>query len=255
MLSSGLGCVIIVVGSASIAIAGLFATRRWLPWLVTHDDEGSKGVFFNMVGVLYAVLLAFVVVIVWGDFVDAGHTSQGEVTRLSNLARDAAGFPDETRDRLRERIATYAETVAGPEWETMADGDASPVAARAYERIWAEYYTLEPSGVKQEAFYGESIARLNELGENRRVRLLTSRATVPTPMWLLLLAGFVITIFWTYLFRTSTLATHVVGVGSVAALTGFVLYLIYALQHPFAGAVKISPEPFLEIARLYSGRT
>jgi hypothetical protein len=51
------------------------------------------------------------------------------------------------------------------------------------------------------------------------------------------------------------LATHVIAVGSIAALTGFVLFLIYALQHPFAGSVKISPDPFIEIARQYSGRT
>jgi hypothetical protein len=253
--STAVASVVIVVGSASVAIAGLFATLRWLPHLVTSDDEGTKGVFFNMVGVLYAVLLAFVVVIVWGDFVDAGQTSEVEVTRLSNLARDAAGFPDETRDELRDRIVTYAEAVAGPEWDSMAEGEPSPVAARAYEAIWAEYYALEPRGPREEAFYGESITRLNELGENRRIRLLTSTATVPTPMWLLLLGGFVITVGWTYLFKTGTVATHVIAVGSIAALTGFVLFLIYALQHPFAGSVQISPDPFLDIARQYSGRT
>lgn len=253
--NTALAGILIVLGSTGLALAGLFAVLRWAPQLVTIEDEGPKGIFFNMAGVLYAVLLAFVVVIVWSDFVDAGHTSQIEVTRISNLARDAAGFPEATRDRLRERLVTYAEAVAGPEWEAMADGESSPVAARAYEAIWEEYYRLKPAGAREEAFYGESVARLNELGENRRIRLLSSRATVPTPMWLLLLAGFVITIGWTYLFRTSTLATHVIAVGSIAALTGFVLFLIYALQHPFAGSVKISPDPFIEIARQYSGRT
>ena len=247
--------VVIVLGSAGVAIAGLFAVLRWLPQLVTDEDEGPKGIFFNMAGVLYAVLLAFVVVIVWSDFVDAGQTSHQEVTRISNLARDAAGFPPDTRDRLRERLTTYAEAVAGPEWETMARGESSPVAVRAYEAIWDEYYRLQPTNSREEAFYGESISRLNELGENRRIRLLSSRATVPTPMWLLLVAGFIITVGWTYLFKTATLATHIISVGSIATLTGFVLFLIYALQHPFTGSVQISPEPFLEIARQYSGRT
>jgi hypothetical protein len=244
--------VVIVLGSTVLAVGGLFAFLRWLPHLATSEDEGPKGIFFSMVGVLYAVLLAFVVVIVWSDFVDAGHTSQTEVTRLSNLARDAGRFPEETRDRVRQRLVVYAQAVAGPEWEAMGEGEASTVAARAYEAIWDEYYRLRPADDEQATFFGESVSRLNELGENRRLRLLQSRATVPTPMWLLLIAGFVITVGWTYLFSTARLATHVISAGSIAALTGFVLYLIYAMQHPFAGSVKISPEPFIEFAQQYA---
>ncbi len=244
--------IVIVLGSTALAIAGLFAFLRWFPQLATNEDEGPKGVFFSMVGVLYAVLLAFVVVIVWSDFVDAGHTSQTEVTRLSNLARDAGGFPPDVRDDMRERLVAYAEAVAGPEWESMGGGDASPVAAEAYEAVWAEYYAFEPATDEQATFFGESLGRLNELGENRRLRLLQSRATVPAPMWLLLIAGFVITVGWTYLFGTGRLATHVIAAGSIACLTGFVLYLIYALQHPFAGSVRISPEPFIEFARQWA---
>ena len=252
MTNSPLIGVLIVVGSTALAVGGLFAFLHWFPHLATSEDEGPKGIFFSMVGVLYAVLLAFVVVIVWSDFVDAGHTSQTEVTRLSNLARDAGAFPPETRDRMRSRLVAYAEAVAGPEWEAMSEGEASPEAADAYEAIWAEYYRFKPADDEQAAFLGESISRLNELGENRRLRLLQSRATVPTPMWLLLIAGFAITVGWTYLFGTAKVVTHVIAAGSIAALTGFVLYLIYAMQHPFAGSVKISPEPFIEFAQQFA---
>jgi hypothetical protein len=251
MANSPLIGVLIVLGCTVLAVGGLFVFLRWMPHLATDEDEGPKGIFFSMVGVLYAVLLAFVVVIVWSDFVDAGHTSQTEVTRLSNLARDAGAFPPETRDRVRARLVAYAQAVAGPEWESMGEGQASPVAADAYEDIWAEYYRLRPETDEQAAFLGESIGRLNELGENRRLRLLQSRASVPTPMWLLLIAGFVITVGWTYLFGTARLATHVIAAGSIAALTGFVLYLIFAMQHPFAGSVKISPRPFVEFVQQF----
>ena len=42
-----------------------------------------------------------------------------------------------------------------------------------------------------------------------------------------------------------------IAVGSIAALTGFVLFLIFALQHPFAGDVRISPDAFVEVAQTY----
>jgi hypothetical protein len=29
-------------------------------------------------------------------------------------------------------------------------------------------------------------------------------------------------------------------------VTGFVLFLVYALQHPFSGDISITPEPFVK---------
>lgn len=250
--STLLSALLIVGGCTALAVGGVIAVERWLPSVPSHDDEGVKGVFFSMVGVLYAVLLAFVVVLVWSDFVEAGHTSQVEVTRISNLARDAEAFPAADSARIRQRLVTYARAVAGPEWKTMAHGEASPVAQRAYQAIWSEYYRFTPSGDRENAFYTESVTRLNDLGESRRLRLLASRATVPAPMWLLLIIGFIFTLGFTYLFKMTTVLRHAIAVGSIGALTGFVLFLIFALQHPFAGDVKISPSPFVELAEQHA---
>ena len=243
---------LIVVGGTVVAVAGLFAVVRWMPGVRNREDEGAKGVFFSMVGVLYALLLAFVVVLVWGDFVDAGDNSLTEVARMRNLARDADAFPNAETVRIHQRLGTYARAVAGPEWATMANGNSSPVAERAYDEIWDEYYRIEPKTEREKAFYAESVARLNDLGESRRLRLLSSRSTVPALMWGLLAVGFVITIGWTYLFELRTMAMNAVAVGSVAALSAFVLFLIYALEHPFAGEVKISRQPYVEFARQYT---
>jgi ABC-type multidrug transport system fused ATPase/permease subunit len=247
-----IAALLIVGGSTALAVCGLLAVVRWMPSVRHEADEGAKGVFFSMVGVLYAVLLAFVVVLVWSDFVDAGTTSQQEVTRLSNLARGAAVFPEVDSFRIRARIVTYAREVAKSEWKTMAHGNASPTAQTAYQAIWSAYYGLKPQGDQENAWYSESVSRLNDLGEARRSRLLASKATVPAPMWLLLIIGFVVSIGWTYLFKMRRVTAHAVAVGSIAALTSFVLFLIFALQHPFAGDVKISPEPFTQIAEQYA---
>jgi hypothetical protein len=60
---------------------------------------------------------------------------------------------------------------------------------------------------------------------------------------LLLLLGFVVTIAFTYQLKMAHVAMHVLSVAAIAGLTGFVLFLIYWLQHPFARHVAISPRP------------
>jgi Protein of unknown function (DUF4239) len=246
--------VVIVLGSALAGVAGLMAVVRWVPEARRDGDNDVKGVFFGAVAVLYAVLLAFVVVSVWSDFSDAGKATQAEATRASALLRDATAFPADDRTRVRRRVLEYVQLVAEDEWKTLASGRPSPVAIRAYDALWSEYATLRPTGEQAETMYRESIARLNELGENRELRVIASRATVPTPMWILLIAGAVLCVTFAYLFRMESLATHAISVGAIAALVGFVLFLIFAMQRPYAGDVQISADPFRHVLADWQGR-
>jgi hypothetical protein len=246
--------VVIVVGSALVGVAGLLAVVRWLPMTRGQGDSDVKGVFFGGVAVLYAVLLAFVVVTVWADFADAGKATQAEATRASALLRDATAFRVEARRRIRRRLLDYVRVVVDDEWDTLASGRPSPAAIRAFDALWAEYASLRTRSRDAETMYDASISRLNELGENRELRVIASRATLPTPMWILLIAGFAVCIAFTYLFRMESLPTHAFAVGSLASLVGFVLFLIFALQHPFAGDVQISPEPFRHVLADWRGR-
>jgi Protein of unknown function (DUF4239) len=245
---------VIVVGSALAGIAGLMAVARWLP-RVRGGDSDIKGVFFGGVAVLYTVLLAFVVVTVWSDFSDAGKATQAEATRASALLRDATAFPDEVRRRVRRRVLEYVRVVVDDEWDTLASGRPSAAAIRAFDALWVEYANLRPRSQEAETMYRESISRLNELGENRELRVFASQETLPTPMWILLIAGFAVCIAFTYLFRMESLATQAIAIGAIASLVGFVLFLIFALQHPFAGDVQISADPFRHVLADWRGQS
>lgn len=253
MTGTALSGVLIVLGGTAASVLGLLCVARWRPQWRREQHNDVMGVFFSMVGVLYGILLAFVVVIVWGDFADAGGTTQTEVTRISNLARDAQAFPPGARERVEHRLIAYANAVATDEFKTMARGRSSPTTARAYEAVWNEYYRFKPRTDQARAFYDESLSRLNELGEARRERLLASDSKVPLPLWVLLIGGFVLTVGFTYLFKIDSLPKHAVAVGSVAALTAFVLFLVFALEHPFAGDVKISASPYTDLVAQWSG--
>jgi hypothetical protein len=195
-----------------------------------------------------------VVVTVWSDFADAGKATQAEATRASALLRDATSFPGDERQRVLRRVLDYVQIVADDEWRTLASGEASPAAIRAFDALWAEYATLRPRGQESRTMYRVSISRLDELGEYREVRVVASRATLPTPMWILLIAGSAVFLGFSYLFRMESLATHAVAVAAIASLVGFVLFLIFALQHPFAGDVQISAEPFRDVLADWHGR-
>jgi len=250
-----LAAIVVVVGSTVLGVAGLLVTLRVTPRSLRSEDTEVKAAFLSMVGVLYAILLAFVVVAVWSDFSDAAQTSQLEVTRLANLLRDAGPLPVADRVAVRRDVLTYTRRVVDDEWPTMAEGRESPAAAAAYRGIWSAHYRLRPTTEAQRAFYGEAVTRINDLGQNRRLRIISSRSTVSAPMWILLIAGFVASTVFTYLFDFSSRTIHVLSVATITGLTAFVLFLIYALQHPFAGSIAVSPAPYVELLQQWGPAT
>jgi ABC-type iron transport system FetAB permease component len=72
-------------------------------------------------------------------------------------------------------------------------------------------------------------------------RVSTSEASIPGELWVLLLGGGAVITAFTYLFGTRDLLIHAAAVALTAALMGFVMYLIFALEHPFVGALSVAP--------------
>lgn len=241
---------LIVVGTLAVAIAAVAPARR-IPRETLEDSQDAVSVMFSAVGVLYTVLLAFLVVLVWEQFNDAQDLTQQEATKISNLLRDAVVFPPPARDDIQGRLITYTRSVIDDEWETMAEGEASPVTGRAYRQVWAGYYDFHPRTDQEHDFYAESIGRLNDLGQNRRLRIISSTASIPWIMWVLLAGGGVVTLGYLYLFVIDNPVLQRLMIGSVAGLLAFILFLILALDHPFAGDVRVTPDAYEDIVDSY----
>ena len=90
--TSALG-VVIVVGTVSVAVAGVTLACR-VPRKALEESQDTVSVMFSAVGVLYTVLIAFLVVLVWEQFNGAQNATEEEATKISNsCAGCTAGRP------------------------------------------------------------------------------------------------------------------------------------------------------------------
>lgn len=71
---------------------------------INNEIAGFK---FATVGVLYAVLLAFVIIVVWEKFSDAEANVIREAGAAENLYRLSQGLDDFSGSDLRKSIAAY----------------------------------------------------------------------------------------------------------------------------------------------------
>jgi hypothetical protein len=241
----------IIASSIVIAVAGVCIIRWRVHYSILKEDHEVAGFLYSMVGVVYAVLLGFITVVVWQQHRDTQNYVQQEAVRVSNMLRDAQVFPDPVRKVLRQKLVAYGRAVVSDEWNTMAKRQSSPLASRAYEKIWETVYEIQPETEREGAFYRESITRLNELSGIRRSRLLSSQSRIPSLLWGLLIGGAAISIAFTYMFGTKNIWSHVLTAGALAGLIGFVLFLILALSCPFSGSLCISPDPLESVLQVW----
>ena len=252
MTLASVGGIFLVVAAVLLAVVGTVIVRRRVGVETLKLNNEVAGFIYAVVGVLYAVLLGFTAIIVWEQFEKAQGGVDQEANQLADLYRDAQSFPDDTRKRLEFQLREYARLVVEKEWPAMSERKSSPETWDIYNEIWRSYHQFQPENDHQRIWYEESLMRLNQLADQRRLRLLSSQSEgVPTVMWIALLGAGVITIGFSLLFGTRSAAAHLLMTSGLALTIALVLVSVLALQHPFSGMTRVEPHAFEQTAQIF----
>jgi hypothetical protein len=234
---------LMVAGAIPCVLVLLWVRARSpLEKLRAHHDV--TGAIFNVIGVLYTVLLAFMMVTVWERYRTTEEVCEAEANGVSNLHRDSYVLPDECQIPVRQALIDYARAVVDREWESMIDRQAHPDAVEAMNHIWQVYYSVKPKTENQKIWYAESVDKLNDMAGKRRLRILSCKTRISWVMWTLLLVGGVLTLGYMNLFGLESFRIHMIMTVSLAILLILILFIIYSLDNPFWGDPHIAPEAF-----------
>jgi hypothetical protein len=204
---------------------------------------------------VYGVVLGFTIVTSWTRFEEADKIVMRETTVLSELWRDAQGLPADICRAIHTDLLAYVTSVIDQEWPEMGEFDRPhPATQRVYERLWSHTYVIVPQTTSQEAFFGEYLARINELSKERRLRLLHAHAEIHLILWSVLLVGAFPTIAYALLFATKHSWIHIVISSFLTALIVLCLLVTYSLQYPFTGTVSIRPDAFKDLQEAFQQR-
>jgi hypothetical protein len=238
------GLIAIAIG-ASLSAAGLLCAHRILPASVRREHNDVSGFILAIVGVIYAVLLAFVAVAVWQSYGEAENLVQTEANLAGDLYRDTVVFPEATAATLRNSLFVYSEVVIQDEWPGLAAGSLDDAAGwQLLDRFHTELLQLHTTDSALLLAQSDMVRTLNQLYDARRGRLHAASASLPAILWWNLIAGAIILMIFTYLFGVTSLGMHVAMVSLLGAMIGLVLALIVLLSNPFRGQSHVSVEPF-----------
>ncbi len=184
------------------------------------------------------------VFVVWGQFEDAKVIVTREANQIGDLFHMAKSFPGPVQSRVRAALVAYAQTVVDEEWPAMSRGQESQRAWKEFKGLWDIYREITPQTTRENAVYAESLRRLNDLSDSRRLRLHASRDEVPPVMWVVLWSGAVTMIGFTYFFGVKSIRAQSLMTAALTAVIASILFLIIALDNPFAGDARVTPKAF-----------
>lgn len=238
---------LLVVVPTVLAMSAVLLIRRAAPLELLAENNEVAGFKFAVVGVLYAVLLAFAVIVVWERFSETEGQVATEAGASATLYRLADGLAAPAGPNIRASITTYLESVIDGEWPAMERGDENSGTTLTLDQLYAAVLTAEPSDYRQAVVLDAMLTQLNILTEARRARLVATVGIVPGVLWIVLFGGAVLTIGFTFFFGTPNLRAQALMTGILAMLICSGLLVIVAIEFPFTGEVHLSPESIVRV--------
>ncbi len=178
--------VVAVVLPVILAVAGLILVQRLVPRTLRQEHNDVAGFIYAVVGVIYAVLLAFVVIVVWQDLESTREAAEDEANELAEVYFLANRFPESERHRAQNLIRSYGQIVVEEEWPLMAEGEASPHAWALLDELRLAVQQLDPRPDAEQVIYDQALSRVHELSDARKIRLLDAKRACPRsfgPSW------------------------------------------------------------------------
>lgn len=209
-----------------------------------HNEIGTA--LFLQLGVIFAVLLAFVFSEVWSQYNDAADAVEMECSALQGAAVLASALPSRFGLPILDAEQSYINGVIHHEWPSMFKhrNEDLTVAAKLTQII-QDTARLRPGNAADLGTRQQLLSFLEQANTHRAEREFQIASGVPTLLWCLLVGfGIVLAAFVT-----------MAGVDNGGALISFamtfaaavaaILVLIHLLDYPFEGALALSSQPFL----------
>ena len=248
-LSSPVLCLLVVGSFVAFCLGGLFLTRGWVRGLhqVDHSHNDIVGFYLAAIAVIDAITLGLVAVGTWETYTDVQLRVDHEAAALASIYRDASGYPEPLRTKLQNDLRLYYHQVVDVAWPQQERGIVADVSGVALQQFQNDFMTFEPATEQQKIVSAETYRAFNELSECRRNRIDSVNTELPSPLWVMVIAGALLGIAATWLFDTRSFGMHVWLSIVYSVLIALPIYIIVALDNPYRGRISVGPDPLVRV--------
>jgi hypothetical protein len=228
-----------VVAGACVVIALL--QRFAPPTNRAHNNELGTTIF-ELLTVLYAIVLAFVLITAWENKSEAGEVTFREANELVDVYWAAAALEPEQRDEVRDAVRAYTDEVIEEEWPAMRDQE--PVTSEGLlllDAMRAPVAGAQTDDDVVQARLDAAQSGVLAVTEYRTDRLLQAQRGLSAAMWTVLVPGAVLVFAVMLTLGTPTRKYQYVLVGLISGMVALMLFATYQLEYPFSRSGATEP--------------
>jgi hypothetical protein len=228
-----------------LALSGMFLVRRNVTLSTLESHNEVAGFVYAVVGVIYAVLMAFIVYAVFQQNQIAEGRVEKEAAFLGDLCRVSSNLQEPIRGEVLLTLKSYAWTMIEKEFPEMARGKFHKETKIQHDKLWDHLYHYKPKDEVDKIWFEKALSTLLAFSNAKRDRMVSANQCLPSFLWFVLYVGGFITITYSYFFGTKNALAQGLIVIFLAGSVTLVLLLIAAYDRPFTGIIQVSPDPFV----------
>ena len=241
-------------GAALIAVAVHALVRPLVPVETLREQHDIVAALLSVVGVLYSVVLGFLVGTVWTSFEAAQQNADQEIRFVAVAVEYAKGLPEPARSRIQQLLAQYAVEVRDNEWKMLRHGEADPRALDFLDRATRVLLVFTPprgtdsvSALKEQAIATAAISDLRSVAVDRVQRVTDSRQRLPSIVFEALILGAVFVMSFVLFFGTKRVWVQLCTTALLAGCIGLFFGVIVDLNSPYGGPIRVNPDSWTAV--------
>jgi hypothetical protein len=213
----------------------------------TARERDGLNTLILLIGNIYAVMFAFVIFVIWGQFTDVENFIMRECNSLRDLMRFGEYLSPEADRTIRRAVEDYVHRALKSEWEALGERRRDKQAERAFAELVDEVVEFVPATPSQEAMHARLIEIARRTGEHRDDRIAKSLTQIPPTLIRLVdtMASALLLLVFVYPFH------HWLAGLTCFGLLALVLFLANLVMrdtdNPFNGIWNVSSKPFSDL--------
>jgi hypothetical protein len=230
-----------VIAVMAVATSIHYFIQRRFPGDRLRKHNDVAGFMFSAVSVIYAVVLGFVVIIVWGKYDAAVTDSNSEIAAVADAYRSVDALPVGIRTRVRVQLHAYIDQVMNTEFPAMTQGRRPGNVSPILERIAGDLERFNPTTRRGQNEQLLAMRFVQQIFDKRRLRVDEDGPNIPSVLWFALVAGAIAMLGFIFLFGVENARAQLTMTAVLSGLIAVLFVVVYHFDRPYSHGIGISP--------------
>jgi hypothetical protein len=229
-----------------LAVAEVVLVHRLVPIELRTAHGHGLGLIMGSLGAMFAIIVGFAAFLALSKYHSAQLTVQSEADNVHEVYHLADPLPQPKREQIQGLAISYARVVVEEEWPLMRQGKRSLRAHAVIEDLRGSIQDgYKTSSDAQQGFYAELLSVMDQLEEDRDMRLAIVGPSLPLILWVAMVVLGTIIVGFASMVDMENRGLHLVAVCAMATGIALILFTTFVLDYPFRTDISpVGPQPF-----------